>query len=333
MTEIYKAGEHVKIVLSDDSYDNELGNQLGLVGTVKSGGNSVYVTFPHTGDKQFYYLQSEVVRAPGTKPLPEPLKVGDRVKVKDYLASYDGTVGEVTSLSPNGRNADIRKAGASFHLTFPVVNLELTEKPVPKAKFKTGDWVEVTGYSSPWNGVKGEVTLVGDYERGRDTYSVVIRTADGKPSRTGGFAERYLKATTKPYVAKFKVGDWVEITECCGHNECDGNKAQVKSVPDYDRGYYILDREGSDFSQYRESNLKATDAPHWSKTMPVGSVAQVSYSGGGTNRVLIKTAEDNWLHAYQDGDGKVTVTANRSNERTRTLFGNTRNIEWATAEV
>lgn len=331
MTETYKVGEYVKIVRTDEGYNEELGDQTGLVGTVKSGGQSVYVTFPHTGDKQFYYMYDEIVRAPGTTPLPEPLKIGDWVKVVNHTTTWDGTVGKIRKFYSD-KSVEIVNDVHTLGLGFEPKNLELTVKPTPKPKFVVGDWVEVTGYANVWNGTKGEVTIVGDYERSRDSFSVVIRTADGKPSRSGGFDEKYLKVTTKPYVPKYAVGDWVEVQGCCSMPTCNGTKWQVKELPTSSSGYYVLEN-GDREANYSQNYLKAAEAPHWTKTKPVGSTAQVTYSGGGTNRVLTKISEDEWLHIYQDGDGKATFTANRSSERTRTLFGYTRNIQWATAEV
>lgn len=325
MTEIFKAGEHIKIVRSDDGYNTELGDQTGLVGTVTvtqaANRGSVYVTFPHTGEKEFYYLSSEIARAYGTTPLPEPLKVGDWVKVVNYLPVWDGTVGKIIQLRSNR----VTISSASGRLGFDLENLELTEKPAPPApKYAVGDWVQVSGYthpSNPWEGVKGKVAVVDDYEdRDGVGYSYVIEPHERKPYTSGGFTEKYLKPATQPITNKFKVGDWVEITGWS--NSLDGEVMQVKAVATALSGYYKFENKPDNFG-YSEKYLKAAEAPHWTDTKPVGAVAQlissVSY-GSKTDRVVVKIATNSWLHLYQNDDGKVGASQPRSSEDTKLLL-------------
>jgi hypothetical protein len=460
VTEIFKAGEHVKIVRSDSFYAEELGDQTGLVGTlarVNSNGG-MYVTFPHSGDGEFYYLPSEVVRAPGTKPLPEPLKIGDWVKVEGYSATWDGTEGQIETFSPSGLSANIKKSQTDLYpLTFPVNKLTHTEKPkpvfavgdrveftenysrfykgdagtiskvedgntgegelltittdkgiraaafskrvklstktkpVPASKYTVGDWVKVEGYSaSNWDGNKGKVTLVGSYDS-RDGYTYVISMHEGKPFVSGGFEEKYLKATTQPFIPAHKVGDWVEVSGCCADESCNGTvwqvvevptggttgnyyhlknddrlnanyaerflkattkpepkprfkvgdwvevtgwnsgmngtKLQIKLVPDTKSGYYNFENKDTFFG-FSERHLTATEAPHWTEAKPVGATAQALYSGGGTNRILTKVTPTEWLHIYQDTDGKGDSIATKTNKTTKELFGSNRNLRW-----
>jgi hypothetical protein len=286
-------------------------------------------------------------------------------------------------------NVEITNSAHLMGLSFPTRNLELssTPAPIPSPKFAVGDWVQVNNYTSGvWEGIKGTVKTVGAYDLS-DGYNYVILTHNGKPFRSGGFAEKYLRATTAPFEPKFKVGDWVEVTGCCNDGRCNGSKWQVKEQQSDFRGYYTVENErrtanygerylkattkpftpkfkvgdwieitnwGSGFNGtklqvskvpalagdyykfegkedgygFREQYLRDTDAPHWTDTKPVGAVAQILYSGGGTNRIIVKVAHDKWLHIYQNGDGKAAGTSERSNSRTRTLFGNIKNIEW-----
>lgn len=462
MTETYKAGEHVKIVRSDSGYNSELGDQTGLVGTVTSvsRSNGVYVTFPHTGDAQFYYIQSEIEQAgKAPTPAPEPLKIGDWVKVEGYSTTWDGTVGQITEVRTTGLSIKDTKGQ---RLAFPInkvvpteapakavfaegdrveftenygrsyigdagtirrtepgetgegdllyidmdkgmtsaafgrrIKLSTKSKPIPAPKFAVGDWVKVTGYSTTsyngntgWEGVKGKVTMVGSYDR-VDGYTYIIAPHEGKPYQSGGFEEKHLKATTKPFVPKFKVGAWVEVTGCCDESSCngtkwqvtevptgesvgnyyrlsngdrnanyrelylkaatkpwapkfavgdwveitgwdstfDGEKLQVETVPATSLGYYKFVGKGSGYG-FSESYLKATEAPHWTESKPLGATAQLLYGGGAPARVVVKISDTDWLHIYQGDAGKADAIATKDNLTTKQLLGGSRKINW-----
>ena len=393
MTEIFKVGEHIKLVRSDRIYEEELGNQTGLVGTIVQGnsiGGGVYVTFPHTGDAQFYYVPSEFERAgkapaPEPKPEPEPLKIGDWVKVENYSVSWDGTVGQITEVRYGGVSIKDTKGQ---RLSFPKRSVALTEapaspvygvgdrveftegysffgagdagtvtaldttegspvllevdmdcgrhtsaftyrfkhstktEPVPPSKFKVGDWVEVTGYGSTWDTVKGQITTVREYDVRAKRYNYIIKTHDFSYATTGGFAEKFLKATTAPN--KFKVGDWVEITGWSRY--CDGQVLQIADVPNgLDKLYYAFADNGGGFT---DKYLRAVEEPHWTITKPVGATAQALFSGGTVNRILTKIDKDEWLHIYQNSDGSGQSIAKRTNQRTKELFGSSPNLRW-----
>ena len=406
MTEIFKAGEHVKIIKSDLLYA-ALGNQTGLVGTITSvpnHGAGVYVTFPHTGVETFYYLNNEFERAPGTTPTPEPLKVGDWVKVENYSTRWDGTVGHVTKAGLNYTEIK-NEQHKVYALSFPTKVLvrteepkqpvfkagdrvELTEnygthhtrdvgtvnnvdesayggtilnvsmdngktcgafatrfkhsnraKPIPAAKFKVGDWVQVTDYSSAiWDGAKGQITMVGDYDTRDGGYSYIIECAGGKPYHSGGFDEKYLKTTTAPVVHKFKVGDLVTFNEK-DNMYWQGGKARVTAVKDFGTSPYTLEIiEGPPKNSIytdagmtltaRDSLLEAYVEPHWTESKPVGATAQVTFNSGSPNRILTKLSADEWLHVYQHINGKGESTAKRTNKDTEYLLRNTHNLNW-----
>lgn len=271
MTENFKVGEHVKIVLSDEGYNSELGDQKGLVGTVAEVSNSsgVYVTFPHTGDAKFYYVPVEFVRAPGTTPTPEPLKVGDWVEVEGYNSTWNGTVGRIDSFSSSGVNANIKKKPEDLYpLTFPKTNLVVTEEPKPV--FKVGDRVEFTEqYSSFDTGDAGTVTGLDDEEDG-DIALFNITLDDGR--KTSAFAKRFKHTTKQPIPkAKFGVGDWVRVTGYTPYGTStnwEGVKGKVIMVGDYsayDKTYsYVIETAGGKpylTGGFDENYLKHTVAP------------------------------------------------------------------------
>jgi len=290
VTEIFKAGEHVQITLTDYGYSAELGeNQVGLVGTVVNGNpsGSVDITFPHTGDKEFFFTSNEIRRAPGTTPLPEPLKEGDWVKVVNHTSTWDGTVVRITSF--DGEEG-VHAANDKFKrgLYFLRENLELTEAPVPVAKFAIGDWVKVEDYSTTWNGVKGQITMAGGYDS-RGSYFYIIKTHDFAYASTGGFDEKYLKATTAPFIAKYKVGDWVEVTGCCSLPTCNGTKWQIKEVPTADRTYYHLENDDRT-ANYTESFLKTATKPEPKPKFKAGDWVEINgWSADDGEKLQVKT--------------------------------------------
>ena len=310
MNGIIKAGEHIRIVVTDEGYEDKLGDQTGLVGTVKrdsaNNNSGVYVTFPHTGDKEFYYVRSEFKRAgtPAAEPFKTKYAVGDWVKVTGRGDRWDGQVGQVKNVPRSSDYAGgfyelkmVEKYQGSDVAGFKEAKLELTEKPT---KFKLGDWVRVANYptGSSWYNAIGEVVALPS-----DNDDCCYKIKSDRTSYRGIFNEDELVAAEKP--AKFKAGDWAKVTG--RKDKWDGRLVTITSGPD-SSGYYLTKLDGKSGNEnrahFKGSKLEKTDdrpapefkAGDWVKVKNyaagwdgvVGQVTRISeYSGA----VVIGTQE------------------------------------------
>lgn len=348
MTKIYTAGEHARVIKSDSIFSEQLGDQTGLVGTAVSGNSvgGVYLKFPHVDD-EFYYAPEEVEPV-GTTPAPEPVKEylfreGDHVRflaghnevwtgteftVREDVEKRDGSTRWVTvRLKVTKPAVGLRSYGAGEHCQIPSHKLEKFT-PAPEPKFKVGDWVKVEGYAAPtWDGTVGKVV---------ELFGKNVLIKNEEHSLFGlTFPVASLVPAEKPWTPKFKVGDYVR-TSGWGHTWDDVTSIVVE-VPQTAHEFYTIaltapssglkkDHKG----RFSERLLKASEKPaepHWTESKPVGSVGQVTYGDNGdVNRVILKTAEDEWLHLYQDVRGVVYNVAKRDSLSTKVLA---KNVAWA----
>lgn len=327
VTKIYKAGEHVRIIKTDDVYNNELGDQTGLVGKVKEANASghVYVKFPHVAER-FYYLNSEVEPAVNKPtPAPEPVeeesvylfRKGDHVR---FIAGHneDWTGAEFTV------RKDVKSKGfytlAPLTVTKPArsgynigadtqVGAHKLEKftPAPEPKVKTGDWGKVpAGYGS-YSGKVFEVRK-GDNRDG----SVELNLVEPETGRkwVGYFPKNSVELAEKPWAPKFKLGDWVKVTGWSSN--FDGNVYQVAALPVQSGGCYVLKNEnGTD--GFSDTYLVAAEEPHWTVTKPVGTATRIGA------RTLVKVEEDKWLFVYDTSSTRPSVSY-RTNREAKGLF-------------
>lgn len=319
MTQNYNVGDRVKIVRSDNLFSDELGDQTGMVGKVKSIPNhqtGVYVKFKGT-KKHFYYTNAEVeLVTPPAEPVHE-YKAGDYAKiVNGGYGSYSGKVFEVEGYAGQlvtlNLIEDSTKREWVGHF-FPD-SLEPAEKPVPVAKFKAGDWVKVFGRGDKWDGTVGEVKKIEAplWATSDRFWYEIHNEAEGILC----FKETSLEATEKPFTPKFAVGDWVKVSGWS--SMFDGKVYQVEKLPDHSNGYYTLkDENGTD--GFSDTYLVAAEAPkpkHWTVAKPVGTAARIG------ERTIVKVAADKWLFVYHDGSKTRPSTAHRTNVGTATLLGN-----------
>lgn len=242
MTKIYTAGEHVKIVKTDDGYNETLGDQTGLVGTVTRGSNSVYVTFPHTGDQEYYYFGNAVAPAITPTPAPEPefelepeeeevpvveplFRAGDKVRFKaGHNEQWTGSLFTIT--------ADVVPSGwytmAPLRFTKPSEAL--------KDEYIVGDTVRVGAHKvelftqTPQEAALAEVGVqAGDKVKVNDTVIVSAARFVGSVGTVLAHrassrflkvnipveGERYFYANEldKHTEPEFNVGDWVKVVK------------------------------------------------------------------------------------------------------------------------
>lgn len=275
-------------------------------------------------------LSSDTIEKFTPEPKVPTFKVGDRVEfIEDY--SYHakaGDVGTVTSVDPSTETfheieGDLvsveldrgKNSGAAF-----ARRLKLSDKPKPyEPKFKKDDWVQVHGRGDSYDGRKALVTGGPDKA---GFYTTLLEDKD-----YAHFQERQLKATEKPVVHKFKVGDWVKVVNYVGTLE--GKVGQITDLPNKHTSCYKVEADGRKNLVFIETELEATEEPHWTVTKPIGATGQVLDNNGEADRVILKTGEDEWRHLYQESGGKVYVTAKRNNTLTKTLAPN---VEWVKAE-
>lgn len=210
MTTLYKVGDYARITKSDDGYNETLGDQTGMVGTVVQGNElgDAYLTFPHTGDQQFYYHPTEL--APATPEIEYEFKAGDWAKItSESYGGYSGEVFEVKTAS---------KGRVSLRLFDPITNrewegyflnsaIELADKPKPEPKFKAGDWVVVHGRGDKWDGT---VARVHSGPNNRTCYTLALL----EPAEDDYLylREDKLKAAEEPHWALTKnVGDAAQV--------------------------------------------------------------------------------------------------------------------------
>lgn len=220
MTKIYTAGEHARVIKTNNLFSGELGDQTGLVGTVTQPGsaNGAYLKFPHTGDNEFYYNASEIepVGAAAT-PAPEPVKEylfreGDTVRFIDTTTTWQGSEFTVSHdvEKPSYGNVSIRlvmtktteglkrigyNVGREVGLSSSSVE-KFTPKPEPK--FKEGDWVQVHGRNDSYDGWVVQITAIAYSSVMHAHLYTTQHNGDPSPEAYAHFFEGQLKASEKP---------------------------------------------------------------------------------------------------------------------------------------
>lgn len=310
---IYTAGEHVRIIKADPGFNDELGEkQIGLVGTVTTGTDSggAYIKFPHH-DSNLFFLSSELEPVTGT-PAPEPEKnylfrEGDTVRYIGNNADWKGseftvngdvesspyitTVGLTTIKVPDTLKSLGYRVGYKVALSTNTVE-KFT--PAPEPKFKSGDWVKVTGRNDEYDGIVGQI----EQKAWRDFWEV-IDTGGEKYS----FAEDKLELTEAPYVPKFKTGDWVKVIAYPSWNGTIGQV--VKESGAHDPLTRIKVHGKTSTGVFFDKEIELTDKPadpHWTETTPIHSAVRVD------GRTVVKLEEDKWLFMYHSGDQTEKVT-------------------------
>lgn len=246
------------------------------VGTVKEHyrSNSTNISVESEDGYVGFYVPSEVQKV--------AFKVGDWVKVVGYSipnSLFEGQEGEVISTYDGDDHVRIKFDRDSIpEGTFSSRYVQPAERPVIEPKYKVGDWVQVSGYhnGSPWEGVKGKVSLVSDHSDG--TYTYVIETHDFM-FKSGGFDEKYLTPTDEPFTPKFKIGDWVEVVNYPTLSMWFGKIGQVTEVPAESGKLYTIQVADSTYKPvFLENELAAAEKPFTPK-FKLGDWVKVSYAG------------------------------------------------------
>jgi hypothetical protein len=336
----FKIGDWVKVEgYAAPTWDGTVGK------VVESYGKSVLIKNEEHNEFGLTFPVASLV--PAEEPVKPPkFKAGDWAKVGAGYGNYSGKVFEVKAGEAESKNGNVElhlidPAGRMADWTgyFATSILEQAKKPVPT--FNVGDRVE---FIDDYNGTRsigdaGTVTSLSNSYNNQTVGKLVYLTMDNGDTINGVFACR-LKLTDKPkpWAPKFKVGDYVR-TSGWGHT-WDDVTSIVVAVPQTVREFYTIaltapsgglkkDHEGR-FTERKLIGAQKPAEPHWTESKPVGTVAQVTYGDNGdVNRVILKTAEDEWLHLYQDVRGVVYTAAKRNNKATKVLA---KNVAWAVIE-
>ena len=181
MTTEYKVGDKVTVTNKVMGYYGKSGVVTSLEGYYKQWPIDVRL---ENGAKASY--------AADEIDLAAKFKVGDWVKVQGRGDKWDGTVGTVQKVTVGDHSGHgncytiFKNDSAAEPLGFYESKLVATEAPVTH-KFKVGDWVEVTGWSTGWD---GQVLQVDGLPPLGSKYYLL---SDG-----AGFSDAHLKAAKAP---------------------------------------------------------------------------------------------------------------------------------------
>ena len=257
LTVLEKAGLKVGDKVRWTGVNKSLSEAFKRNGGTVTGEKSCFVTVD-VADKGtgLLYDVTELEKGTPTLLTRHGYKAGD--KVRPTGVNPHMTAGKFTKLG--GTIAEDQRGEAEFiYVTVDgVAAIYLPEEiekgeVVPEPKFKVGDWVEVTGYSSVYNGVQGEIRRNSPWAPDR----FVIKN-DKMGELT--FRPEHLKEAKRPVAPAFKVGDYVEVHG--RGDKWDGTKGEVTKIeaPGFYQFVTVVDADGQNL-QFDIAKLKHAERP------------------------------------------------------------------------
>lgn len=283
----------------------------GKLGNVIEGGGSALIRVRLDGDTDYLaFYKSEISHY--TEP---KFNIGDYVQVTKYNSTFSGTKGWVVARPTFDTSGYIHintkdKTGAA-QWRFAPSQLIAAEEPFV-SQFKAGDYAKII--SKAYGDYTGKVFEVKEGEKAATNSLVQLNLIDPKDishAWVGHFNPSALEKIEKPFVPKFKKGDWVEVTK--EHNSVWAGVGQIETEATKGWSDVIVklatgDRAGST-GGFAESKLIAATEP---KPFSVGDYVEVVanpksclyYHAGKQGWVVEPKYKDSWIHVSLEGKGK-----------------------------